>query len=46
MADSGYPNNPIIRVIHQYSDVDPAEPGMVSRHDVDAEPYYYGPPKQ
>lgn len=54
MADNGYPNNPIIRVIHQYSDVAPDEPGMVSRHDeatgettvVDAEPYYYGPPKQ
>ena len=53
MADSGYPNNPIIRVIHLNSDIAPDEPGLVSVHDErtgitttqDAEPYYYGPPK-
>lgn len=49
MADYGYPNNPIIRVIHLDADIDPNEPGLVSRHDeatgettiVDAEPYLW-----
>ena len=49
MADYRYPNNPIIRVIHLDSDIDPGEIGLVSVHDEatgettiqDAEPYLW-----
>jgi hypothetical protein len=49
MADYGYPNNPIIRVIHLDSDIAPNEPGLVSVLDEatgvtlvqDAEPYLW-----
>jgi hypothetical protein len=54
MADYGAPRYPIIHVVHQDSDVNPYEPGMVWVHDEltgetrveDAEKYWYGPPKQ
>lgn len=53
MADNQAPRYPIINVVHPDSDVSPDEPGMVWVHDEktgattvqDAEPYYYGPPK-